>query len=265
MQRRSVVEWIFRIAVAMEFVGHGAFGIETKAAWVPYFGVWGFSEPWAWRLMPIVGSLDLAVGLLTLVLPTRAVLLHMSVWGLMTASLRPLSGEGVWEMLERGYNYGVPLAFLVLAGWPATGRQWFTRIDFAPTLERQRYAALTLRWAIGLALIGHGGVALLTHQRWVAHFAPLGIDPAGPQALAGLLAAGGFEVGLGLAVLAAPSVPLLLFVTAWSLFTEALRIPGEPIWEFIERGSKYAAPILMILLTSWPASLQRWKAQAVTP
>src|SRR5262245_38793320 len=106
--RLAVIEWLFRIAVAMEFVGHGAFGIKTKAAWVPYFGVWGIPEEWAWRLMPLVGALDISVGLLTLVLPLRLVLLHMSCWGLMTASLRPLSGEGVWEMLERGYNYGVP-------------------------------------------------------------------------------------------------------------------------------------------------------------
>ena len=41
LDRRLVVEWIFRIAVAMEFVGHGAFGLMTMAAWVPYFAVAG--------------------------------------------------------------------------------------------------------------------------------------------------------------------------------------------------------------------------------
>ena len=34
------------------------FGFITKAAWVPYFGVVGIPEPWAWRLMPIVGTAD---------------------------------------------------------------------------------------------------------------------------------------------------------------------------------------------------------------
>ena len=27
--------WLLRVACAAEFVGHGAFGIITKAAWVP--------------------------------------------------------------------------------------------------------------------------------------------------------------------------------------------------------------------------------------
>ena len=33
--------WMLRIACAAEFIGHGAFGVITKADWVPYFGVVG--------------------------------------------------------------------------------------------------------------------------------------------------------------------------------------------------------------------------------
>lgn len=74
------------------FIGHGAFGIITKAAWLPYFAVWGIPEPWAWRLMPIVGAVDVSIGILTLIRPVRAVILYMVVWGLQTAALRPLGG-----------------------------------------------------------------------------------------------------------------------------------------------------------------------------
>ena len=250
-ERRRVVEWVFRIAVAMEFVGHGAFGITTKAAWVPYFGLFGIPDDWAWRLMPLVGALDITVGLLTLVVPIRAVLLHMAVWGLMTASLRPLSGEGVWELLERGYNYGVPLAFLVLAGAPTTLRAWIGRVDLRPTPERRRAAAMTLRWAIGLCLIGHGGIALFTHTRWTVYVEALGVSPA--SAVTALHAVGGFELVLGAAVLVAPFDALLVFVCLWKVASEALRISvGEPLWEFIERGGAYAAPLLLILLQRWP-------------
>ena len=35
--------------------------------------------------------------------------LSLTVWGLWTASLRPLSGDSVWELVERAGNYGVPL------------------------------------------------------------------------------------------------------------------------------------------------------------
>ena len=91
------VHWILRVAVAACFVGHGAFGVITKAVWVPYFGVWGISEPWAWRLMPVVGIVDISIGLLTLFLPLRAVLLWTVFWGAQTAALRPLTGEPIWN------------------------------------------------------------------------------------------------------------------------------------------------------------------------
>ena len=235
----------------MEFVGHGAFGIKTKAAWVPYFSVFGIPDAWAWQLMPVVGAVDITLGLLTLVLPLRAVLVHMTFWGFMTATLRPLSGEGVWEMLERGYNYGVPLAGLLLAGFPMTRADWFGRIDFRSTARRRVAAALALRAAISLCLIGHGGVALFTHTRWTAHLEAVGVSHAG--ALDALHAAGWFEIALGLGVLVAPVTPLLVIAGAWKIATEALRIlAGEPIWEFIERGGAYAAPVLLILLQRRP-------------
>src|SRR5262245_2546172 len=86
------LHWILRIAVAACFIGHGAFGIITKRAWVPYFAVWGIPEPWAWQLMPIVGTIDISLAVLTLVRPLPAVLLWMAFWGFQTAGLRPLSG-----------------------------------------------------------------------------------------------------------------------------------------------------------------------------
>jgi hypothetical protein len=38
------LHWLFRFALCCEFVGHGAFGVLTKAAWVHYFVLFGFSE-----------------------------------------------------------------------------------------------------------------------------------------------------------------------------------------------------------------------------
>ena len=102
--------------VAACFIGHGAFGIITKAAWVPYFAMFGIPEAWAWKLMPVVGAVDISVGVLTLIQPVRAVILYMAFWGFQTACLRPLAGQGMWELFERAGNYGVPLAFLCLLG-----------------------------------------------------------------------------------------------------------------------------------------------------
>jgi len=43
--------------------------------------------------MPVVGSLDITLGLLALLAPTHAGLLHMGGWGFFTAMLRPLVDE----------------------------------------------------------------------------------------------------------------------------------------------------------------------------
>ena len=115
--------WLLRVACGLEFVGHGAFGIITKVAWVPYFELVGIPERWAYRLMPVVGSVDIFMGFLVLLKPIRAALLYMAVWGLWTALLRPLAGEPVWETVERAPNYFIPLALLYLRGIPRPS-QW---------------------------------------------------------------------------------------------------------------------------------------------
>jgi hypothetical protein len=62
-------------------------------------------------------------------------------------------------------------------------------------------------------------------------------------------ALGGFEIALGLAVLADAGGVLLLFVAAWKVITEALYpLTGAPVWEFIERGGSYIAPLALYLL-----------------
>ena len=47
----------------------------TKAAWVPYFGLFGVPEWLAYRLMPLIGSVDIALGIAALLSPRRALLL----------------------------------------------------------------------------------------------------------------------------------------------------------------------------------------------
>src|SRR5690349_6986010 len=76
-----VVHWALRLGAAGCYVGHGAFGIITKAAWLPYFAVVGIPEGVAWRLMPIIGTGDITLGILTLIRPMPVVLLYMAVWG----------------------------------------------------------------------------------------------------------------------------------------------------------------------------------------
>lgn len=247
------LEVVLRLAVAACFIGHGAFGIITKAQWVPYFALVGIPESIAYRLMPLVGLMDIALGLLTLVLPLRAVLLHMAFWATWTAALRPLTGEGPWEFAERAGNYGVPLAFLALCGG-APLRAWFTaRAVPSLTPARAQAAARILRLTTALLLIGHGGFGAFMHKGvWFTYFGVLGIDAATVRAAALIPAVGWGEIALGVAILARPARQLLLLACAWKVGTELLRLPaGEPVWEVIERAGSYGAPLALLLVQRW--------------
>lgn len=125
LQNPKTIEWVLRIAVAGEFLGHGVFGLQGKEGWVKYVTALGFSESAAHTMLPIVGGFDVFLAILVLVYPVRIALLWMALWGGWTALLRPIAGEPVWDFVERFANWGAPLALLLLRGWPQSFKQWF--------------------------------------------------------------------------------------------------------------------------------------------
>ncbi len=154
----SRIWWLLRLGVCLEFIGHGAFGVITKAGWLPYFAVWGIPESLAWRLMPIVGTMDIILGFLAFFAPRKSFLLFMAAWGLMTACLRPLAGEPISEMFERSYNYCVPLAAFLMIAWDAKRHGWFHQVKNIPNLTTEQWNRLKilLQVAIAVYLIAHG-------------------------------------------------------------------------------------------------------------
>lgn len=249
-REERTLELLLRIGVAGCYIGHGAFGVMGKEAWLPYFAVAGIGPDLAWTLMPVVGSFDILIGILALVTPRPAVLVYAATWGVWTALLRPLSGESVLETLERAGNYGVPIAFLILAGvaWRPTLR-WLREVEVsALTPERRRSVTMALRITVATLLIGHGGLALLGKPLLADHLAALGL-PDGSLALVGA-----FEMALAAAVLVKPIPGLLLGILAWKVGTEALYpITGAPFWEFVERAGSYVAPLALWLMVREPA------------
>jgi len=250
---------VLRIAAAMCFIGHGAFGIIGKPAWLVYLGVAGISREQGLVLMPVIGVMDILLGLSVLIRPTKAALAYMTLWAVWTASLRPLAGQGFSEFVERAGNYGVPLALLVigLAAFPRGN--WLAEIG-PPTVDPAltRRLAWILRLTTAFVLLGHGALAAMGKPLLLHHAAALGAD-AGAAARTAVAAQGGFEIAVALAVLAAPGAPLLLIVLAWKIATELLfPLTGDYVWEFIERGGSYGAPLGLWLLTrsgaAWPAA-----------
>lgn len=109
------IEWVLRIAVFGEFLGHGVLAVQGKAQWVKWFSTFGISNPdTATTLLFVVGLMDIALAILVLARPVPAALLWMTAWGFWTALLRPIVGEPVWDFVERSSNWGAPLALYYL-------------------------------------------------------------------------------------------------------------------------------------------------------
>jgi hypothetical protein len=235
----------------MEFVGHGAAGLSLKEGWVKYFAVYGFDRQTAFTMMPIVGTVDIGLAILGFVSPRRWALAWCAFWGLMTACLRPLAGESVWEVLDRAGNYGGPLAFLILAGFPRTLREWTEPIRVGPvsraTLKR---VAFVLQWITALTLIGHGAYnALLQKKQLLDQYTQVGLTAIPVIGLRFEPFLGWFEMALGAAIAFRPLRALLLMACLYKIGTELLYpLTGYPIYEFVERGFTYVAPLTLFFL-----------------
>ena len=120
------IEWVLRIAVAGEFLGHGIFAFQGKASWISWIQqLTGTDVATATTLLTLVGVVDVLVAIIALLKPIRIVLLWAALWGFWTALVRPLVGEPIWDFVERSANWGAPLALLMMLGWPKSLREWF--------------------------------------------------------------------------------------------------------------------------------------------
>lgn len=244
------LHWTLRVTCALCFIGHGAWGVITKAGWLPFFDVVAIPHPIAWKLMPLVGGFDIAMGLLLLWTPRRAILGWMFGWTVWTAALRPLAGFGMWEFWERAGNYGPPLALLLMGGALTGGvKRWFGPMESPPLTEALVHKLhWLLRGSLATLLVGHGAFALFQQKDQLAgHLSVLGLSDH-------LVAFGAIEFALAAAVLLRPAVPLLWFVLFWKLGSELLYpLSGGLIdgWETVERWGDYGIPLALIHIAQW--------------
>ena len=244
LNNNQKIHYTLRIAAAMCFIGHGAFGIITKAVWCNYFALFGIDKVHAYQLMPILGTVDILMGLLLLFKPVRAVAAWLVIWAIITASCRPLSGEPFAEFIERAGNYGAPLALLVLAGGIKFNFKWlFSTINPSEPVSEKSLARvkLILRYTVFLLLVGHGWLNLIQKPGLINQYTALGFsNPVNVSLLAGI-----FEIMAAIAVLAKPVRPLIVVFLIWKIGTELFYPPFE-IFEWVERGGSYGT-----LLALW--------------
>ncbi len=233
------IHYTLRFASAMCFIGHGAFGIITKQIWCNYFAVFGIDQATAYHLMPILGSVDILMGLSLLIYPTRAILLWLVIWGTITALLRPLSGEAFAETIERAGNYGAPLTLLILCGISNKSfRGWFAKIrpDKLTNEKILKTATTCLRIVVFLLLAGHGWLNMIEKKGLMGQYTSLSFsNPAQVAHIAGI-----FEIAAALLILVKPLRPVLIALLVWKIGTE-LFYPHWEIFEWIERGGSYGS------------------------
>lgn len=115
MNNDKKIEWILRIAVAGEFIGHGALALGGKADWVGWVQkLSGFSAEASLNTILIIGAVDILLAIIILIRPVKPLLLWMAFWGFFTAILRPIVGQSFWDFIERFANWGAPLALYFL-------------------------------------------------------------------------------------------------------------------------------------------------------
>ncbi len=111
MTNEKKIEWLLRIGVAGEFVGHGMLAIYGKADWIKWISqLTGVEASTATTLLLAIGILDVIVAIIVLVKPIKPVLLWAAFWGFATALVRPIVGQSVLDFVERSANWAAPLA-----------------------------------------------------------------------------------------------------------------------------------------------------------
>jgi len=244
LQNNKNIHYTLRFASAMCFIGHGAFGIITKPIWLNYFAVFGIGHDMAYHLMPWLGVVDILFGISLLLYPTRTVLGWLVIWGIITAALRPLSGEPFAEFIERAGNFGAPLTLLVLSGINGKSiKAWFAPISPDTVWDDKALARATtvLKTVVFLLLAGHGWLNLVEKKGIMGQYTALGFsNPANVAHIVGI-----FEVVAACIVLVKPIHPMLIALLVWKIGTE-LFYPHWEVFEWIERGGSYGA-----ILTLW--------------
>lgn len=276
------LHWVLRISVALCFIGHGTWGIITKAGWLPFFASQGIPLDLAWNLQPLIGAFDILMAFLILWKPRRIILFWMFLWALWTAALRPLSGNlekfqvdgewlvrlatdsmnvakmQTWEFWERAGNWGPPLMLLLMGGtFAMKAKDWFSEYT-EPRLKESMVDTIffLLRVTLALLLIGHAGFGFAVEkQMLIDHWQSIGVDAN----VDFIRMIGWYELGLGVFVFIFPIRSIVWLCLVWKLFTEFLYVPADTvagmgwvnIFETIERFGDYGVPLAMLYIISY--------------
>lgn len=279
---QTQLHWTLRVTAALCFIGHGTWGLITKAGWLPFFASQGIEPGVAWGLQPLIGAFDILMAVILLWKPNRTVLIWMFLWALWTAILRPLAGNlekvlidgewvvrlatdsmhvakmQTWEFWERAGNWFPPFLLLLMGGGFAVTRKDLFSSYNEPEIKDSMIDTLffLLKTCLALLLIGHAGFGFAVEKKMlIDHWQSIGVNAD----VAFITKVGYAEFALGLLVFIAPLRPFILIALGWKLFTEFLYVPADTvagmglvnIFEWIERWGDYGVPLCMLYILSY--------------
>lgn len=122
------IDWILRIAVFGTYLGHGVLALQLKPSFLTLIeGMSGISGQLAENLLVTIGVIDIITAILAIVYPFRLLLIWATAWSFLTAVARPVSGDPVWDFIERWPNVAAPLALLYVRHLPMNIKELFTK------------------------------------------------------------------------------------------------------------------------------------------
>ncbi len=122
------IDWVLRIAIFGTYLGHGVLALQLKPSFLILIeGMSGISGQLAENLLVTIGVIDIITAILAIVYPFRLLLIWATTWSFLTAIARPISGEPIWDFVERLANVGAPLALLYVRHLPMSLKELFTK------------------------------------------------------------------------------------------------------------------------------------------
>jgi hypothetical protein len=125
MKKIEIAEWILKIGIFGTFLGHGVFALLGKESWLHYFPAVGITEATGLLLLPLIGIMDIAIAAIVIYRPYKIILIWATIWAFVTALIRPIAGEPIWDFVERSSNWAAPLALLSIYGFPKKAEELF--------------------------------------------------------------------------------------------------------------------------------------------
>jgi len=114
-------------------------------------------------------------------------------------------------------------------------------------MDAKKRAEWVLRVGIFGTFIGHGIFAWGVKKSWIVYFTALGFSES--FAITALPLIGLMDMVVGTWILLKPNKYVLGWATFWGFWTALVRpLAGEPIWDFVERWSNWAAPLALLYL-----------------